>query len=115
MLANPQDHVVDMRVTAANAFLQFGDPSRKSLYTLAETEHSHSITSEMLSPSAVDEVSQVVNGFVKHAKSPKATSHKKRHHRPLLFQRSSMSVPARLGLYGRRFPSLQDLTRPLEA
>lgn len=41
MLANPQDHVVDIQVTAANAFLQFGDPSRKCLYTMTGTEHKH--------------------------------------------------------------------------
>lgn len=101
------------RVAAANAFLKFGDSSRKSLYTLTETEHAHCIASKILSPSAVEEITNIIIDFSLQATATPPvltntvkTSSKFIHH-------SSMSVPTGLGLYGRSYPSLHDLTSPL--
>lgn len=119
MIGNPRDHVVDFRCRAANVFLRFGDASRKSLYAITETEHPHCVASLMLSPSALGEVSKVTITFVQQATKTLGTTNRTKTtsttiHSPILWGQpsSSRSVPTGLGLYGRSFSSLQDLTRP---
>ena len=66
MIGNPKDDVVNMRVAATESFrrLPVNNP-RKMIYCLSTTEHSHTIASQTLSPKSVEEVSGVINFFLK--------------------------------------------------
>ena len=107
VIGNPDDHVVNFRVKATNAFLQLGPSPRKMLYCISTTEHPHTIASKISSPKSYQEIAQIIIGFLEDAfSSPTKASN------PLS---RAASVPIGLGAYGRSFPSLSDLTRPLEA
>ena len=107
VIGNPDDHVVNFRVKATNAFLQLGPSPRKMLYCISTTEHPHTIASKISSPKSYHEIAQIIIGFLEDAfSSPTKAS--------IPLSRAA-SVPIGLGAYGRSFPSLSDLTRPLEA
>ena len=107
VIGNPEDHVVNFRVTATNAFLQLGDAPRKMLYCISTTEHAHTIASKISSPKSFQEIAQIIIGFLQDSLSSPT--------QPTASLCRAASVPIGLGAYGRSFPSFSDLTRPFEA
>lgn len=131
MIGNPQDPVVNFRVKATNAFLRFGDAPNKVLYCLTRGEHQHTVSCDYQSPSTVDEVTEVINMFLNVngiAPVPVLPQHPtdgKRYMIDLELERNVDDDPDDLSMTRRHsvstglgafasYPSLGDLTRPLE-
>mmetsp|Transcript_50524 Transcript_50524/g.50895 ORF Transcript_50524/g.50895 Transcript_50524/m.50895 type:complete len:453 (-) Transcript_50524:652-2010(-) len=64
MIGNPQDHVVDFRVQAANGFLRFGEVP-KVLYCVTRADHPHCVASRNASPSTIEEISNIASLFLR--------------------------------------------------
>ena len=111
MIGNASDHVVDFRVKAVNCFLRFGD-APKLFYCVTRAEHPHVIASEILSPSVVDEIVNTIVHFLKE--NVRMDAALTRNEAKRMVVSSSQSVPSGLSNFAS-FPSLADLTRPLQA
>lgn len=133
MIGNPQDPVVNFRVKATNTFLKFGDCPNKILYCLTRGEHQHCVSTDYQSPSTVDEVTEVMrlfvdlNGISPAASRPPSSQHLlggKQYMMELELERTNDGIDENpmtrrsshskgLGTFAS-YPSLGDLTRPVE-
>ena len=118
MLGNPQDTVINFRTEATNFFLERLGEVPKAFYCITTSEHAHVIGSEMLSPSAVDEVYSAIFQFLEaHVVQNIEEKVLAARSRPVLQQRPFMSkaksVPTGLGSFAS-IPSFADLSKPFE-
>lgn len=105
MIGNPNDNVVDFRVKAINIFLQFGD-TPKALHCITDAEHPHVVASELLSPSAIHEITAVTLAFLEA------------HLKIISGVRTRIRSKYGLGSFSRSYTSMKDLaeavSQPLE-